>query len=137
MKKHYFGTNEKKKSRAVLLGTSLSVFSFLIISLLLAFIISFTKDPLSAVGIAAIASLSLSGAISSFFTVKYKGNGGFISSLICTGICVLLILGVSLICSKGELQMNGVMNCVTYLSVSLLFSYLGTKTGKKRTGRHR
>jgi hypothetical protein len=55
----------------------------------------------------------------------------------CAGICVLLILAVSLICSKGELQMSGVMNCVTYLSVSLLFSYLGTKTGKKRPRRHR
>ena len=137
MKKHRFNTKQKSTSRTVLVGTSLSAISFLVISLFLSFIISFTKDPLSAVGIAAIASLSLSGAISSFFTVKYKGNGGFLCSIMCAGICVLLILCVSLICNKGALGLSGLMNCITYLAVSLLFSYLGTKTGKNPTRRRR
>ena len=137
MKKRIFHTKNKSISRTVLVGTSVSVLSFLLISLISSFVLSLVPDPLSAVGIASIGALVLSGAISSFFTVKYKGEGGFICSMICAAVCILIIIAVSLIASKGAIGGRGIMNIVSYAAISLLFSYLGTKTGNKRFRPHR
>ncbi len=137
MKKHPFHTKTRSLSRAVLLGTGISVLSFFIVSAVLALVLSLIPNPLSAVGIAGISALVISGALSSFLTVKYKGEGGFISATISAAICIILILAVSLIAGKGAMGTRGIMNTVTYASVSLLFSYFGTKTGKRQRGHHR
>lgn len=132
MKRHVLPYEKRRSGGAALIfGTLTAIAATLVLTLIFALILARLGDPLGAIGGASLACLLLSGAISSFLTVRYRGAGGFASAALSALIIAALILIVSLI-GNGRLGGAALMNILCYLAVSLLFAALAARRKERR-----
>ena len=127
-------SKQRRKGRGagatIAFGILLSAISFPVLALLTSLIISTTENPLGTIGICSLLTLLLSGALSGFFTTKFKGSGGVGASLIASLLFALILFSAGLIVNKGSLPLVTTVNLFAYIIVSLSFSALAAK--KKR-----
>ncbi len=137
MKKHKFGAKERKGVHAVIFGIGISAASFLVLTLLASAILMLVNDPLGTVGGASLAVLVLSSVLTAFLTVKFKGDGALIPTLISSLAVSALIIVISIIAGGGEAAGSAVMNAVSYLLPAALVTFLATRKKPKQHGRFR
>ena len=127
-------TSQKRKSKSLrsslLFGISFSTLSFFTLVLLSSIILSKIKDPLGASGIASFAVLFVTGALSGFFTAKYKGDNGIFPVLISAFVFVIALLGAGLIGCGGKVSSITFINLVSYVILAMLFAVLAKKRGR-------
>ena len=132
MKKHKSQRRERSGAKAILFGTLMSLGLLFAVSAAASFVLLRLEDPISFIGVGSLASLLISGAISAFITAKYKGEGGFLSSLFSSLIFSLVIFSAALIIGKGKLGIGLLMNILCYLLISVLSAKLATRKAKRR-----
>jgi putative membrane protein (TIGR04086 family) len=132
MKKHKSQRRERSGAKAILFGTLMSLGLLFAVSAAASFVLLKLEDPISFLGAGSLASLLISGAISAFITAKYKGEGGFLSSLFSSLIFSLVIFSAALIIGKGKLGIGLLMNILCYLLISVLSAKLATRKAKRR-----
>ena len=132
MKKHKSQRRERSGAKAILFGTLMSLGLLFAVSAAASFVLLKLEDPISFLGAGSLASLLISGAISAFITAKYKGEGGFLSSLFSSLIFSLVIFSAALIIGKGKLGIGLLMNILCYLLISVLFAKLATRKAKRK-----
>lgn len=135
MKKHRFGTKERKGAHAVIFGIATSAVSLLLMTLIASAILLLVSDPLSTVGGASLGVLVLSSVLTAFLTVKFKGDGALIPTLISSLAVSVLIIVVSIIVGGTEATGSAIMNAVSYLLPSSLVTALATRKKTKSHGR--
>ncbi len=113
------------------------LFTLLAISLILALIASFTKNPISFTELFGLISLLLSGAICGFITNKSDKERGFKIMLMSLGVIIFIIIVASVLLCEGKVSGMAFMNCLCYILSSLLFAYLAKRErkGKRRKRR--
>ena len=137
MKKH----KRKEFSFPILLlmGAAFSLGTVLLVSLALATVSYFTKDPTALTGAFSLITLILAGGISAFITTKANGEGGSLVGILSAVISALLMLTVGIIWRGGLLPLGAVLNFVAFTVVSIAASLLGkhrpTRSHKKHTYR--
>lgn len=136
MKKHSFKQKERSGAHTVVFGVIVSAASLLILSLFASVILILTKDPLGSVGAASLAALVLSAALSAFLTVRFKGEGALLPSLISALIAGAMIILISLISDGGNFG-AAIMNSLSFLLPSALVTVLATRKRSKPRGRFR
>ncbi len=123
-----------KKFGGIIFGCIAAIISMAALATVFALILSRTENPFGLVGAASLATLILSSLLSSFFTVKFKPEGGIISALFSLIIISLMLLAVGL-CASGFSAIGGILlNIVIYLSVGMLTAYLASR---KKTKHHK
>lgn len=124
--------NKKRKikrtaANALLVGIAAALLSFLICALLGALICGAFPNPTKSIGAVAFLVLVLSGAVSGFFTSRYKGEGGVLPSFLASLVFAIIFLIVGVILSSGELPAILPINLLVYLLASLFSAFLGRK----------
>jgi putative membrane protein (TIGR04086 family) len=104
----------------------------LLVTFILAFISSMTKDPTSLTGGLSLAALIVSGAVSGFGISKANGEGGALVGILSSIITASVILVIGLIVSTGKLNLGVFLNLIAYMMTSTLASILGKKRLKRR-----
>ena len=137
MKKHKFGSKNRKSAHAVLFGTACSAIVFLLFTLLASAILLLTKDPLSGSGAAGLAVLVASGIVSSFLTTKYKGEAALAPTLISAALTSALFTIISLLTNSSSGIMAGLMNGISYFLPAALIAFIATKKKKRAYGKFR
>ena len=95
-----------------------------------------TEDPTGAVGVCALVSLIVSGALAGAVSARIRGEGGFGFALLVALLVALLSMVVSLV-SSGGVSLGGLMNAVTYMGGGAVGAFLGSRRGDKRRYRRR
>ena len=119
-------------SKAIIFGVVINLCSFFLFSFVVALIISAFRNPLALMGIGAFVSLSMTGALSGFFTSEYKGERGVIYALLCSVIFAVIILIAGLISSGGKLGSPSLFNLASYIVFTLVFAMLQKKKKRRR-----
>ena len=131
MSSSYKGKSSILKGTLISLGVMLLVTA--ILTLAISAVVMMQSDPLSLIGIAAIAVISLSAVVSGVITVKsIKESRIFVitlSGLIFTAILIILALFVS----GGKIGVGVIINAAIHLSLFLLTSRLCARERKRRT----
>lgn len=122
------------KAINLLIGVAVSVIIFMALTLIFTVICYNTGNPTGNLGIFALVSLIVSGAIGGFSLSRAKSRFGFGNAVISALITASIFLIVSLISNVG-FSASQFMNCGCYVMTSLLFAFLGKGGGKRK--RHR
>ena len=117
---------------AILIGSLLSIISLIVCALIGSAILIMLEDPTGNIGISALVIFLISGAICGFSISKSKGEGGILTSVLSSGIAMLILILISLIALGGKAPGRVFMNALCYILVSTLFAYLGRKREKKK-----
>ena len=131
-------TAHRTSARALLFGIIISTAVFFVCAFLSAIIVSRLENPTAKLGMTALVAFLIGGAISSFSTAKYKGEGGFAPAILSSLFLTLVLLLAGLIMTEGKLPLITVINLLCYLAVSALFALLAVKrpaTYRRRTHR--
>ena len=115
----------------LLVGALCSGILLIILTMISAFIVFYTKNPTSLIGLISIAVMLLTGAISGFSISKLKGEGGILISCLSSLLFILILLMIGLIAGGGHISLGNIINYLCYMAVSLLFSFFGRKKEKK------
>ncbi len=116
----------------ILIGAAVGLGAILLVTFILAFISSMTKDPTSLTGGLSLAALIVSGAVSGFGISKANGEGGALVGILSSIITASVILVIGLIVSTGKLNLGVFLNLIAYMMTSTLASILGKKRLKRR-----
>lgn len=120
--------------KSLIIGAFISVIVFTLITLIFTVICYNTGNPSKNLGIFALASLILSGALSSFSLSRAKSRFGFGNAVASAIIVAAILASVSIIVSGG-IGGSLLMNVGCYVLTSLLFAFLGRGAGAKRKRR--
>ena len=130
------GLKTKKTNRStIIFGMIFTVASFFALNFSASLILSLLKNPLGASGITSFAVLLITGAISGFFTSKYKGENGILASGICALIFAFLLFVVGLIMSGGKIASITLINLISYIALAFIFAALAKSRKKRRHAR--
>lgn len=132
MRKRKNSRLRKTMGGTLLLGVIFSFAALTVISLVCSAILMTSNNPTGNLKIASLASLLICGAVSGFFTSKYKGEGGVITSIITSVAFIALMLIISMIASKGDVGGITFMNYLCYLMIAVFAAFLGRKRERKR-----
>ncbi len=132
MKKHIFQNKKKSLASGVALGLLSSVLSFLVLMVIAALVLSKLQDPLGMISLFSLVTLVLAAPVSSLITVKTNYESGVRCSIISAAVISLAILAVGLVCGGGAAAFPVLLNSLSYMLASLLFSYLFSGKKKKR-----
>ena len=122
---------EKGGAKAFLFGILLNAIVFFVLIFLSSVILSKLRNPLNASAPASFFVLILSGAISGFFTARYRGEGKALASGICALFFALALFFAAMICCGGKIKAITAINLTVYVAVAFLFASL-KRTKKKR-----
>ena len=133
----YAGHVRKTRSgrNSLVFGILFTLATFLILTVIASLVLSKTKDPLGKSGLAAILVLLLCGAISGFFTAKYKGAHAVFPVAISSLTLAIPLLFCGIFITGGRYSLISAINLTLFVAVSCLFAALAT--GKKRKLRRR
>lgn len=120
----------------IMIGAAVGLGAILLVTFILAFISSMTKDPTSLTGGLSLAALLVSGAVSGFGISKANGEGGALVGILSSIITVAVILVIGLITSAGKLNLGVFLNLIAYTMTATLASILGKKRIKRRKRRY-
>jgi putative membrane protein (TIGR04086 family) len=132
MKHRRFLSKKKTNIKTLIFGFTLNCISFVICALVLALIISTTKNPLAFIGYTSLALLIACGAISGFFTSKYKGEHGTVTAGLSSLIFAILLIFCGLIINGGGVKSVTLINFLLYVISAFLFAFIGSKRKKHR-----
>ena len=116
----------------IMIGAAVGLGAILLVTFILAFISSMTKDPTSLTGGLSLTALIVSGAVSGFGISKANGEGGALVGILSSIITASVILVIGLIVSTGKLNLGVFLNLIAYMMTSTLASILGKKRLKRR-----
>ena len=133
MKKHRGSKIKKSALGSLLFGVLFSFAMLIIISFVSSALLMASKNPGGSIKVVSFAVLLITAAVSGFTVSKYKGEGGVVTSLISSVISVIIMLGISIICSGGKVGGVIFMNYLCYVLIAAFTAFLG----KKRERRHR
>ena len=135
MNKRRFRGENSPTIVAMTAGVVFSAFVLAVVSFIASLLLIRMKNPTGAIRMASLASLLISGGISSFVISRTRDKNPMGMSTAVSVIFSLIILTVSLISNKGSLHGANIMNLLAYAASSFIFSLLGRKREKRR--RHR
>ena len=129
------GTTTSRRERGAasgyLIGLAFSLAAFLIISLLFSLASFLFGNPLGIVGVASMAALVLSAAVSGIGVTKLGGGFGRVM-LTALGV-VLIMLIASLTVFGGGASVSGLLNYAIYIGVTAFSAYVvKAGIGKRR-----
>lgn len=127
--------NNKNKDNILYMyfpALGISLVTLLILSLVSSMIIYAGENPTSNIGIASLATLISSAAVSGIIISRYKGNEGMKVAGLSSLATVLIMLIIGVILSGGKFSPSAFINYGCYVGISLLAAYLGRKRGKRR-----
>ena len=127
--------NTRSNKNAIIFGIIFTSAIFFILAFLASLILSSMKNPLGSSGLFSFAVLLFTGAISGFFTSKYKGEHGVFPSCVCAVIFALILFGIGLIVSGGKIAMITVVNLLSYIALALIFAAMAKNKRKRRRTR--
>ena len=116
----------------IMIGAAVELGAILLVTFILAFVSSMTKDPTSLTGGLSLAALLVSGAVSGFGISKANGEGGALVGILSSVITVGIMLVIGLIASKGQMNLGAFLNLIAYMMTATLASILGKKKLKRR-----
>ena len=129
--KRRFSHGSRTKGKAIILGVAASLISVLLFSFIFAVISYSTENPSSSVGIFAILTLVLSGALMGAFVSRYKGDGG-IGCAVISALAVALVIIIVRTIVGGSVSIPLFINCACYIAATALCSFLSRPKGKRR-----
>lgn len=135
MKKRSDARFFKSPTGSVIFGVLFSFLSLVLVTAIVGVVLSATENPTRSIGIASMISFLLSGAITGFVISKVKRERGRIYSVVTALIFILCILIISFIVGKGDAPLATLMNCVCYLLINLLFSFVVRKQSTRKRRR--
>lgn len=132
----YNSSRRKKTNRSTFIfGIIFTVALFFTLAFTASLILSTLKNPLGASGMASFLVLLLTGAISGFFTAKYKGDRGVVPAGLCAMFFALILFGSGLIASDGKIATVTVVNLLSYISMAFIFAAFAKKKRRPRRSR--
>lgn len=136
MKKFSGFKNEGSKIKSTLIGTALIFGLFFGISFIVSLIAYNTDNPTSNVKLLSLVSFLLSAAVSGFVNMKIMGGNEFKNPLFSSLIFLsAFFIASTIIC--GKITLGCIMNILCFLLVSVLFTFLGKRRGRKSYARKR
>ena len=127
---------ERSGKRAFIYGIIFTAISFLFLALIASLILSKLKDPLGGLWLASISVLLMTGAATGFFIAKYKGDGGFLSSFLCSGTFAILLFSIGMIACKGKIASVTAINLISYVAATVIFAALAKKKRKSQRSKN-
>lgn len=116
----------------MLIGVLVCILCFLFMSLIFGAVIYYTADPLSYSGIGALCAFLFSAALSALINAKRAHGTGAPLPVLSALIFSLSFLFAGIIVSGGQGALKLLMNTLSYLLITLLFSFLGSRRGVGR-----
>ena len=135
MKKTKKRNIQKTNASALLFGLIASTVAFFFSILICAIVANLFENPTAALGALSFFALVFAGAISGFFTSKYKGDGGVAPAALSALVFALILLIVGLVMTEGHLPLVTVINLLLYAVSATTFAILGKKREKKHKHR--
>ena len=126
---------ERSGKRTFIYGIIFTALSFLILALTASLILSKLKDPLGGSWLASISVLLMTGAATGFFITKYRGEGSFLLSFLCSGSFAILLFSIGMIACKGKIASVTAINLISYVAATVIFATLAKKKRKTRKRR--
>ena len=132
MKNH----NKKEKGFPSLLitGAAISVATVALVSLAMALVSSFTKDPTSLTGVLSLVSLLVAGVISAVINSLKNGAVGAMISTLSALIAAVLMLAIGLVIKGGLVPFGTLISQAAFVGISALAATL-TKSRPRRSKR--
>lgn len=131
MKKRNNFKFRKSNVGTLLLGVAFSFGVLIVTSLIFSFILIGFKNPTGSIRTASLAVFLITAAIAGFSVSRYKGNGGALLSMLASAAFIFILLGATLICSKGKVSGGILMNYVCYIMISSFTAFLAGKRKKR------
>ena len=110
----------------MLIGAVICILSFVFTTLILGAVIYYTKDPVSYSGIGALCALLSSSAISALVNTKRSKKSALLPVLSALLFCFVLLLS-GILASGGTGALKLLMNALSYMLITLLFSFIGSR----------
>jgi len=132
MKRSRYDRKKKPFIKVFAFGTVFNLALFFVFTFIASLIISKMKDPLSLFGVAAFAVMALTGAISGFFTARFKGENGVFPAALCSFIIAFILLGAGLILGDGKVGLITPLNLLAYFLFAFISALLTKKKQKYR-----
>ncbi len=130
------GRREKRtSSKCFIIGIIFAAISFFAIAFSASMILSILKNPLGSIGLFSFVTLLISGAISGFFTSKYKSEGGTVTAIITAVAFAAVLLVTGLIINGGRLPFVTLVNLLSYIMLAALFALIAQRKRKRRSRR--
>lgn len=126
-----FKKKENKASSTFIFGIVFNAAAFFTVVFLTSLMLSKFKNPLGASSMASFIALIVSGALSGFFTAKYKGERAIMPSGLCAVFFASVLFGVAMISCGGSIKAITALNLLTYVVVAFIFAAFA-KTKKRR-----
>lgn len=133
MKKRRSSNADRSPLSVFIFGIIFSFAALTLLSFISSLILLSISNPLLSIKTTSLAVLLCAGAISGFTISKYKGEMNLSIAVSASLTVAVVMLGISLICAKGNVGGGVFMNYICYVLVSALFAFLG----RKRKVRHR
>ena len=125
---------QKEKTRGIkslFISLLICAVLFVIISAVMTAFCYAGENPLGSVRLYSFAAFLLSGAIAAFVNAKRGGDGSFGTVFLTSLFFGFILLLFSVLFSGGKIGGNALMNIISYLLVSGLFTFLGTQKPKR------
>lgn len=121
--------------RALFLGALLSCIVYLSVSLIAGLLTCQAADPTSLTGPVSLASLMISGIISSLLITRLPEGGGILTAVLSALLFVLVLLVIGLAMTGGKLPIRCPINYLCYLALCTLTAYALSKIPERRRRR--
>ena len=134
MKKHHSAKNNSFRY-AVLFGIITSAVSFLALSFLASALILLTRDPSRWIKPMFLTVFLVSAAIFGYVGIKRNGEYGIYPNILASVTVVGLLVLLSLIMGGGKTSLANLLSYLSYILVSVFFSFVGKIQRRKRRRR--
>ena len=125
----------ESKTVSIIIGVAIAALSLLVCSAVCALLLTCIKTPTRHLKVAAMIALLISGAVAASVISHTAKEGAIRRVIISVGICSVIILLLSLIFTGGRIGGRIMMNIACYIMISVFFSCIKLKKGRRRKRR--
>lgn len=110
-----------------LIGAGVMLIAFIVICAVASLIILSTDDPLAVIGIGSVIALLLSAVASGIIIAIRQREAAVLVSLLSSILFTMMLLIVGLAVSGGKIGGGIILNCFSYIALSLLSAFLASR----------